>query len=70
MQSIMKIFEMLSSKGFTSHTFLPCKNFLEQLSPKKDCYILATFVFGMMKQNYITLPIRKHMADHQMNKEK
>lgn len=53
---------------YQSH-FASLQKFLEQLAPKKDCYMLATFIFGMVMQNYFTLPIRKHMADHQMKKE-
>gem|GEM_PF-1027410 len=53
---------------YQSH-FASLQKFLEQLAPKKDCYMLATFIFGMVMQNYFTLPIRKHITDHQMEME-
>jgi AcrR family transcriptional regulator len=53
---------------YQSH-FSSLQKFLEHLAPKKDCYMLATFIFGMVMQNYFTLPIRKHLAGHQMEKE-
>jgi len=60
---------ILIHEVYQSH-FSSLETFLEQIAPEKNCNQLATFIFGMVMQNYFTLPIRRCIKGHKPQEEK